>query len=52
MDIFTALCMMLALIVPTALLEGARTMRRKAKQAREWREIRKAYYPPSKGVST
>ena len=51
MAIFTALCMMLALVVPTALLEGARALRRKAKQAREWRKIRKAYYPPSKGVS-
>lgn len=40
----TVFLVALAIFIPTALVEGFKAMHHRAKEAREWRSIRKVYY--------
>lgn len=35
----------LAIAIPAALIEGIMALHHRAKEAREWRRIKKVYYP-------
>lgn len=39
----------LALAIPEALYEGIVALHRKAKEEREWRKIKRIYYPANRG---
>ncbi len=45
MGIITVFVAALAFLIPTALIEGFKALHHRAKEAREWRSIRKVYYP-------
>lgn len=44
MAIITVMLVALAIFVPAALLEGCAILHRRAKEAREWRNLKKIYY--------
>jgi len=45
MAIITVLVLALAFAIPAALFEGFASLYRRAKEAREWRKIKRIYYP-------
>lgn len=45
MAIITVILAALAIAIPTALIEGAMALHRRAKEAREWKRLKKIYYP-------
>lgn len=45
MGIITVFFVALVIIIPTALIESFKALHHRAKEAREWRSIRKVYYP-------
>lgn len=47
MAIITVMLVALAIFVPAALLEGCAILHRQAKEAREWRRLKKAYFGQS-----
>lgn len=44
MAIITVFLVALTFMIPTALVEGFKALHHRAKEAREWRSIRKVYY--------
>lgn len=44
MGMITVFFVALAFLIPTALVEGIQALHHRAKEAREWRSIRKVYY--------
>jgi hypothetical protein len=44
MAIITVMLLALAIAIPAALIEGIMALHRRAKEAREWRYIKKTYY--------
>lgn len=45
MALITVFLVALAIAIPTALIEGGIALHRKAKEAAEWRRLKKIYYP-------
>ena len=45
MGMITVFLVALAFLIPTALVEGIQTLHHRAKEAREWRKLKKIYYP-------
>lgn len=45
MAIITVMLLALAIAIPAALIEGIMALHRRAKEAREWRKIKRIYYP-------
>lgn len=45
MAIITVMALALAITIPAAIIEGCKALHRKAKEAREWRYIKRIYYP-------
>lgn len=45
MALITVFLVALAMMLPAALIEGAIALHRRAKEAREWKRLKKIYYP-------
>ena len=45
MGIITVFSVALAFLIPTALVEGFKALHHRAKEAMEWRKLKKVYYP-------
>lgn len=45
MALITVFLVALAMMLPAALIEGGIALHRKAKEAAEWRRLKKIYYP-------
>lgn len=46
----TVFVVALSFLIPAALIEGFASLYRRAKEAREWRKIKRVYYPRNGGV--
>ena len=44
MGIITVFLVALAIVIPTALIEGIKALHHRANEAREWRSLKKIYY--------
>lgn len=45
MAIITVFLVALAFLIPTALIEGIKALHHRANEARQWRNLKKIYYP-------
>ena len=45
MGMITVFLVALAFLIPTALVEGIQALHHRAKEASEWRKLKKIYYP-------
>ena len=50
MAIFTALALIMALIVPAGIYEGIQALRSLARERREWKHLKAYYYPNGRAM--